>query len=631
MLTTEETKSLLEVLGIRDDISNITLSEVNTAFRELAKVTHPDKVGDDSTSKFQALLNAYEKIKGYFKDNDNIDTDTDDEEVFFRENFEKFNFPFANKGSFTVAIEDHLANTWQDCMVNILGEPKMNTNTECERIWKVSYGNIEKVDITIHLYNNPKNRKGSKLLLQAGKQSVLCSYVFEELPKIYKEVSKNKQIFLEGPKIKRVSKPVVKCDKCKFKSSLIQMKMHMNNVHSRKPTRAKKRFQDFTPAVKSPKKVRNDTILSITNQAKGLPSNTSTKKELFNKTLEVNDEEIQTHNKSVDHEEQVLPEDISLMNLSIEVLAETRNTNQVLNNVEIKAPTPTQSVVISDSVIICGVFAEGFSSFNELEKHMSKHENVKEIKCTSCDSKFETKLEVDIHIETEHRSKKEKCQKCEYSFKTAEELETHMKSQHVSVSNQGLNTSNTQTPIVNQSTKCDQCDYIGNSISDFISHLLQTHKRHPELIECKHCDFRALTLQNYNDHLEIEHVEISILGDLIRSQKVLTKNFEVFKLELTTVLNTIIEAHNGIKQELFIDRQNKQIQGRKLDVIESSINNISKVISSQTFENLNLQSEPKVSKQSSSTAESVSSGPKQTPRHKLVVPEPNHSEQPKSS
>ena len=44
----------------------------------------------------------------------------------------------------------------------------------CDRIWKVSYGTDEKVEITIHLYNNPKNKNGSKLLLQAGNQSLLC-------------------------------------------------------------------------------------------------------------------------------------------------------------------------------------------------------------------------------------------------------------------------------------------------------------------------------------------------------------------------------------------------------------------------------------------------------------------------
>ena len=39
-----------------------------------------------------------------------------DDEKFFEDNFEKFNFPFENKGSFTFVIKDYLANTWQECM-----------------------------------------------------------------------------------------------------------------------------------------------------------------------------------------------------------------------------------------------------------------------------------------------------------------------------------------------------------------------------------------------------------------------------------------------------------------------------------------------------------------------------------
>ena len=141
------------------------------------------------------------------------------EERFFRENFEKFNFPFANNGSFTVTIENDLANTWQECMEEELGEPRVNINqhgTECDRLWKVMF---KAVEITIHLYNNPKNKKGSKLMLQAGKQSVICNYVFDKLPRIYHEVCerkhKNTKQLLN---LKKYTKPAVKCDLCKFKS-----------------------------------------------------------------------------------------------------------------------------------------------------------------------------------------------------------------------------------------------------------------------------------------------------------------------------------------------------------------------------------------------------------------------------
>ena len=124
----------------------------------------------------QELLFAYDNLKDHFKQKHGVSDkeifETDDEEKFFRENFEKFNFPFANKGSFTVAIEDHLANTWQKCMEEILGVPKVYVNpngTECDRSWKVLHGADEKIEITIHIYNNPKNKKGSKIMLQGSK------------------------------------------------------------------------------------------------------------------------------------------------------------------------------------------------------------------------------------------------------------------------------------------------------------------------------------------------------------------------------------------------------------------------------------------------------------------------------
>ena len=47
------------------------------------------------------------------------ENDNDDERLF-KDNFEKFNFPYANKGSFTIGIEDSLADTWQNCMESLL-------------------------------------------------------------------------------------------------------------------------------------------------------------------------------------------------------------------------------------------------------------------------------------------------------------------------------------------------------------------------------------------------------------------------------------------------------------------------------------------------------------------------------
>ena len=195
-----EIENSLKTLGISTNIEKVTLREVNNAFRKLAIKLHPDKAGDSNTAVFQEVRHAHEVVTKYLRDNDTLkdrEGDNDDEEIFFRDNFHRFNFPFENKGSFTVQIEDSLANTWQQQLEILLGEPKIVRNshgTECDRSWKIFYSGIY---VTIHIYNNPKNMKGSKLLLQGSQQSIICSYVFQELPRIYKLVCCNIPLSLE--------------------------------------------------------------------------------------------------------------------------------------------------------------------------------------------------------------------------------------------------------------------------------------------------------------------------------------------------------------------------------------------------------------------------------------------------
>ena len=265
-MNSQELNDLLSILEIHKDISNVTTGEVNAAFRRLALALHPDKAGDEKTAAFQKLRSAYERVKEYLekKPDGPKDVVDSDEEVFFKDNFDMFNFPYENQGSFTVKIEDYLANTWQASLSSLLGEATVNINsygTECDRFWKVIF---EEIEVTVHIYNNPKNKKGSKLMIQGSRQSILCAYVFNELPKIYKIVSANKPTFVQtNTKLrKKTVKSTVNCDQCKFKSTLIKMKMHLKTVHGPRPVRASKRFQTFTPPVKDAKKSKSVKIIN---------------------------------------------------------------------------------------------------------------------------------------------------------------------------------------------------------------------------------------------------------------------------------------------------------------------------------------------------------------------------------
>ena len=115
----EEIKVCLSDLEISENIANVTLKDVNNSFRRLAAKKHPDKAGNESTAAFQEMLNACNAARTYFKDkHDANDENNNVDYKFVNDMFEKFNFPFENKGSFTVVVEDHLADIWQECIPN---------------------------------------------------------------------------------------------------------------------------------------------------------------------------------------------------------------------------------------------------------------------------------------------------------------------------------------------------------------------------------------------------------------------------------------------------------------------------------------------------------------------------------
>ena len=196
----------LMVLGIEvGKLESLTVQDVKTAYRKLAKKIHPDKVdrNDDEkvaagTAAFQEAWNSYQRILKYIIDKLQNQEDEDEtinvEDQFAKEHFGKFNFPFENQGSFTVNVEDSLAEMWQECLENTYGKPRivLNGGTESDRMWKIFFVDIE---ITLHFYNHnkPKHKKQSKMLLQGSNQALLCDFVFEQLPNIYKMVSARKE------------------------------------------------------------------------------------------------------------------------------------------------------------------------------------------------------------------------------------------------------------------------------------------------------------------------------------------------------------------------------------------------------------------------------------------------------
>lgn len=132
-------KEALEVLGFsKEDCAKINVKEVVKSFFKLAKELHPDKHSNDKdkeefTLKFQAVNSAYQVILEYLQNPENDDTDfnnskndeSDDVTKFTRDNFKNFNFPKENIGSFTIIVQNEMANNWEEVLEKVYGAGMM--------------------------------------------------------------------------------------------------------------------------------------------------------------------------------------------------------------------------------------------------------------------------------------------------------------------------------------------------------------------------------------------------------------------------------------------------------------------------------------------------------------------------
>ena len=681
MLNEQEISELLRVLDIQEDIKNVTRRVINVAFRKLAKAVHPDKAGDDKTAAFQTLISAYDKLKAYCPDENEPSSmdvaEEDDEEVFFKDNFEQFNFPSENKGSFTVAIEEYLADTWQKYITELLGDPKVNINdkgTICDTVWKVQHGGIE---ITVHIYNKPKNKKGSKIMVQGSKQSVLCSYVFEELPKIYRLVRLNKPEQLESlNKSRKVpERPGVKCDQCNFKSSLMQMKMHLKAVHGTRTTRSRKRLSNFTPMVTQAKKsktikvnpiINNEgftdtSILLVENTFSG---NTTTLEGLMDHRdvevtngdtlVEMDQMNVQMGNDSVriqplltcpkcefDCESpQSLTDHINQMHKPFECAncTFTSDENTVLKDhkgdchlragddapiVQTKQQdnkcSKCEKTIRTDigfvrhTELYCEQCKECLSDRISFDIHMGvSHTKSQSFDCKACEKTFDveldlnthkcevyqerfpchkcnvcsdTMLQLEWHIETEHEVEAFPCDICKEECSSMEGLSLHIKKhqdERINEEFSQLNADRASNPVQTGNCNncgttfkedesfekhictnthevkniCDQCEYESGNVHDFVSHVLQIHKRKgQDIFACSLCDLVFNDRNLLDAHMMNCHQMLTVLNGLTRNQQYVSESFDCFKKEMTEKMEKVLQENTEIKQEIFILRQ----------------------------------------------------------------------------
>ena len=162
------------------------------------------------------------------------------------------------------------------------------------------------------------------------------------------------------------------------------------------------------------------------------------------------------------------------------------------------------------------------------------------------------------------------CEVCKLKCQTSSDLETHKKAEHGGKSECNQLSKDDfmehlQEHSEKRNIKCNQCDSQFRDTQSFITHLLNVHSNDIEYIQCPHCDYKSLDMISLDFHIENDHVELALLGQINENQTTLSKNFDIFKTQLTPLLNKFIDGHNKMKQDLFIMRQNYNVTNEKLE------------------------------------------------------------------
>ena len=449
--TSEQLKKDLATLQIDiDHLETLSVQQASTQYRKVALTVHPDKADphnpkqvEEFTAAFQELGNCYQRVLKYIVERLQSEIEPmNDEDLFARENFDNFNFPFENQGSFTVKVEDDLAEVWQDCFESVFGAPrivKTPKGTESDRIWKIIFEHEgRKSEITVHFYNHnkPKHKKQSLFLIQGGIQSFLCEFVFTELPKIYKLVSMRKVKTvapLRYPKRKRISTPVKKrnikykptakheginCGFCDFTSfSNVKMIRHMKTSHTKPCTK-----EDVSSSA------AKDVPLLVEDMSMCLISDDEEENDITNKKLLV--EDVQEDNNAAPF---VKPLPLYKCNGCQFATTTTENLKEHKKSSHEIERQDKENIVFLHSCISCNFKTNDYSSLLEhtannhlIHPELSKKKSM--IFCTICNDKFDGEGGLKEHTESHHAQLE--CKACEQKFSSELALEWHLETEH---------------------------------------------------------------------------------------------------------------------------------------------------------------------------------------------------------
>ena len=201
--------------------------------------------------------------------------------------------------------------------------------------------------------------------------------------------------------------------------------------------------------------------------------------------------------------------------------------------------------------------------------------------CNECDMKFNTKLDLEWHVETAHedtQGESNNCLACAFVAVSQEELGVHILTSHtfscelcrkvfnnktVLLQHKATDHIESQSNLLKETIKCEECDIESVSVKEFITHIIQVHKTRQTTYICSFCEYEAVEKNVLEEHIEKYHDMIGVLNGLARNQVYVSESFDSFKDEVLTAFKKINEDNNVIKQELFILRQSKQNTSKK--------------------------------------------------------------------
>ena len=222
--------------------------------------------------------------------------------------------------------------------------------------------------------------------------------------------------------------------------------------------------------------------------------------------------------------------------------------------------------------ISCHFCSEVFKHHASLETHIEKEHTVNT-------SKHQVEAENDLFLEQNEICFK--CEKCIF-VGNASELEEHTEAKHVSlISCKDCGTNFSSTDILKEhkarkhNVKTFPCDICGLVFANFIflqEHRIAIHKDE----SCRYCDYRAKNKEDLEEHLVYQHEEYIILHSLAKEVDKINEQFstvetfgkqlstyETFMTDILSVLKSLLEGQNAMKQELFILQNSHHIKNQK--------------------------------------------------------------------